>query len=51
MIDRIMAKNRQIIQEQKDILRNYQSNYERLYNKYKNLKEVKYRQLKIEKKQ
>ena len=50
MIDRIMAKNRQIIQEQKDILRNYQSNYERLYNKYKNLKETKYRQLKIEKK-
>lgn len=46
-----MNKNRQIIQEQKEIMTNYKSNYEKLYGKYKDLKEKKYKAVRAENKQ
>ena len=45
-IEKIMMKNRQIIEEQKAILGNYRANYEKLYSKYRHLKDVRLKGLK-----
>jgi len=44
-IEKIMMKNRQIIAEQQAILGNYRANYEKLYSKYRHLKDVRHKEL------
>lgn len=44
-IEKIMMKNRQIIAEQQAILGNYRANYEKLYSKYRHLKDIRHKEL------